>query len=308
MNRTHKMTKIQKHTIDLRSPRTEALEAAEAELENLTAQTDTLKASALAGNLGAETLATHTDRLNLATMRVDAARHAAEAELNNLADRNTIADAIAELLDDPALSTEAIETQFTNLKNVLTTIETANQARNLAIVGWAQKLRDLGVPDNGLTVDDDEIFIQSGGVTGTTIAIGAGRVTTISSVAEHVRHVTQDTSRRATMAVDPANIAKADSRGRARTTEVSVRLLHGLGGRKAGDILTTRNHTIGVLAKFVHDGHAELIDGEIPAPSPHVLKRFGVDSRAQAAPERITPRNANDGALVEAAVARAFQN
>ncbi len=308
MNRTHKMTKIQKHTIDLRSPRTEALEAAEAELENLTAQTDTLKASALAGNLGAETLAAHTDRLNLATMRVDAARHAAEAELNNLADRNTIADAIAELLDDPALTTSPIEEAISRLRQALADITTANETRNSAISGWVTRLRELGIPDTGLTVNGDEVHIQSAGPTGTTITIGGGRVSTIGSVAGHIRHTTQKHSDSAHMAIDPANLPSFDTRGRALGSITAIRLLRDLGGHNAGTVLTTRTHALGVLAQMVHNDNAELIEGDIPAPSPHVPKRFGVDSRAQAAPERITPRNANDGALVEAAVARAFQN
>ncbi|QNA92697.1 MULTISPECIES: hypothetical protein [unclassified Microbacterium] len=302
------MTKIQKHTIDLRSPRTEALEAAEAELENLTAQTDTLRASALAGNLGAETLAAHTDRLNLATMRVDAARHAAEAELNNLADRNSIADAIAELLDDPALATTPIEDAISKLRQALADITTANETRNSAITGWVTRLRQLGVPDTGLTVNGDEIHISSAGPTGTTITIGGGRVSTIGSVAGHIRHTTQKHSDSAHMAIDPANLPSSDTRGRALGSTTAVRLLKNLGGNKAGTVLTTRTHSLGVLAKFVHDGHAELIDGQIPDESKHTLKRFPVDTRPQEQPERVTPTNVNDATRVEDAVRKAFTN
>ncbi|MCT1394590.1 hypothetical protein M4D51_02485 [Microbacterium sp. p3-SID338] len=303
------MTKIQKHTIDLRSPRTEALEAAEAEFENLTAQTDTLKASALAGNLRAETLAAHTDHLNLATMRVDAARHAAEAELNNLADRNTIADAIAELLDDPALTTTPIEDAISRLRQALEDVTTANETRNSAIAGWVTRLRELGIPDTGLTVNGDEIHIQSAGPTGTTITIGGGRVSTIGSVAEYVRHTTQALSDGARMAVDPATLPSSDTRGRALSDITSIRLLKDLGGNKAGTVLTNRTHLVSVLARMVHNGNAELIDGEIPEPSKYERTFIPGDTSRLPDPQHVTTfANMHDDTIVEKAVTAAFRD
>lgn len=300
------MSKIQKHTLTLRSPRTDAAEHAYEELAYLEGQSARIQAAALSGNLSAEALAAHNDRLNLAKLRADAARAAADQEAGELAKANTIADAIAELLDDPSLSTTGIDKALDDLRNALAALDASNTERNGSITNWVQRLRALGVPDIGLTVNDDEIRIQSSGTTGTTITIGAGAVTTIGSTAEYVKHLAQPHASRARMAIDPSNITRADTRGRNLGAVTSVRLLHNLGGYQAGDVLTTRTHTLGVLAKFVHDGDAELIEGEIPAPSDYQRKSIPVDSRAQGPVEYQAPSTVGETAAIEEAVARAF--
>ncbi len=300
------MTKIQKHTIDLHTPKTDALETAQSELEHLTDQTARLSSLALAGNLGADTLADHNDRINLATLRLEAARTAAEDELGEVADANSIADAIAELLQDDTVATTAIERSIENLREAISAVHHANQDRNAAIVGWVGRLRALGIPDAGLTVNDDEIRILSQGVTGTTIAVGAGRVATVPSVAGHIRHVVGKDAADAHMAIDPSNLPSADTRGRAQAAIATVRLTRPLGGRAVGDILTTRTHTLGVLAQMVHSGNAELIEGEVPEPSTRERSFMPVDSRPKGPADVATPRNVHDDATVEAAVTKAF--
>lgn len=300
------MTKIQKHTIDLRTPKTDALEAAQAELDSLTAQTDRLSALALAGNLGADTLADHTDRINLATMRLKAARTAAEAERDELADANSITDAIAELLQDDTVATTAIERSIENLREAISAVQQSNRDRNATIVAWAERLRGLGIPDTGLTVNDDEIRILSQGVTGTTITIGAGRVSTVPSVAGHIRHVMGKDTAEAHMAIDPSNLASADTRGSMRAATAAVRLARPLGGRPVGDVLTTRTHTLSALAQMVHSGNAELIEGEVPEPSTRERTFMPVDLRRKGPTDATSLANANDDAVVDAAVTKAF--
>ncbi|WP_194763969.1 hypothetical protein [Microbacterium sp. UFMG61] len=303
------MTKIQKHTIELRSPRTDAAETASEELARLHGQTERIHHAALNGDLSASELATHTDRVNLATLRADTTRAAADRELSELGKPNDIADAIAELLDDPTLSTAALQDAVTALRTALIALESANHDRNTAIVEWVQRLRGLGIPDTGLTVNDDEIRIQSGGTTGTTISVGPGRVATVPSVAGHVRHITEKLAAKAHMAIDPSNLDQADSRGRARVDTAAVRLITPIGGRAVGDVLTTRNHTLGVLAQMVHNGNAELIEGTIPEESEHQRTVFLGDTSLLPDPQRVTNlRNVHDDSDVASAVAKAFSN
>lgn len=302
------MTKIRKHTIELHSPKTEAAAEAAEHFAYLTEQGARRKKDAIEGNLSAADLAAHTDELNLARLRADVTREAADAEMASLSDDNSVTDAIAELLDDSALSTAALEEAVANVQSALAALEASNQERNAAIIAWVNRLRELGVPDTGLTVNDDEIRIQSSGITGTQIMVGAGSVATIGSTAEYVKHVTRGHADRARMAIDPINITRADTRGRTRGAVTSVRLLTALGGNKAGTVLTTRTHTLGVLAQMVHVGNAELIEGELPEPSTRERSFMFVDNRTKGPQEATTISNANDEAIIEAAVAKAFTN
>lgn len=303
------MNKIQKHKIELRSPLTEAAESAAAELARLNERTESIHGAALAGSLTATDLATHTDRVNLATLRATTTRNAADHEHEELGQPNDITDAIAELLDDPALSTAALQNAVAALREALTTLENVNQERNEAIVEWVKRLRALGIPDTGLTVNDDEISIRSAGTTGTTIVIGPGRVTTVPSVAGHIKHITEKRADKARMAIDPTTLDQADSRGRTRATITAVRLTTPIGGRAVGDILSTRNHALGVLAQMVHKGNAELIEGTIPDESEHQRTLFLGDTSLLPDRQRATTfRNVNDDTLVDSAVTKAFTN
>lgn len=125
-------------------------------------------------------------------------------------------------------------------------------------------------------------------------------------MAPHIAHITQPYTRGAAQRIDPANLTRVDSRAKTEAQRISVRLLHPLGTKKAGEILTRRTHSSGVLAQLVHNGQAELIEGEIPDPSTYERTFFPVDSRAQQHTEPVTPTNVNDQLLVDRAVDKAF--
>lgn len=294
--------------LTLDSDKTRAAEDATLTLESLEARLPSIRDAALKGQMSAETLANWNDNIALARLRAEAATHDANEERKAVADPAAISEAVAAFHADGDLSTDALIAATDAVRSALEELEQVNTTRNEAVLGWVDKLRSLGVPDNGLTIDDAEISILTSAITGTTITIGSARTQAVRSVAPHIAHITHPYTKSATQRIDPATLTRVDSRTTDDTQRISIRLLHPMGARQTGEILTRRNHTAGVLAQLVHNGHAELIQGEIPEPSTYERTTIPVDSRAQHAPERTTPANANDQAVVDKAVAKAFSN
>lgn len=299
-----------KNTIEitLDSDKTREAEEASSALQSLEARLPSIRDAALKGQMSAETLANWNDDIALARLRAEAAGHDADAEREALADPAVIAEAVSEFHADSDLSTDALIAAADAVRSALGELERISTVRNVAVLGWVDKLRSLGIPDNGLTIDDAEISIQTSAITGTTIAIGSARTQAVRSVAPYVAHMAQPHIKGAAQRIDPATLTRVDSRATDNTRRISVRLLKPMGANQAGEILTHRDRTPGVLAQLVHNGHAELIEGQIPEPSTHVRTIIPVDSRAQQSPQRMTPANVNDQALVDSAVAKAFSD
>lgn len=295
--------------ITLDSDRARAAEEARDTLHSLEARLPSIRDAALKGQVSAETLANWNDDIALARLRAEAAEQNAADERAALADPAAIAEAVDAFGADDALSTDLLIAATQAARAALDNLEKINASRNSAVLGWVTKLRDLGVPDNGLTVGDSEIRIQTSATTGTTIAIGSARTQAVRSIAPHIAHLTQPYTRGAAQRIDPATLTRLDSRNTEDTQTVAVRLLVPIGGKDAGDVLTSHTHAVGVLAQWVHAEKAELIEGTIPEPSEHQRTLFFGDTSLLPDPQRVTTiRNANDDAIVARAVAKAFEN
>jgi hypothetical protein len=299
-----------KNTIEitLDSDKTRAAEETSSALQSLEARLPSIREAALKGQMSAETLANWNDDIALARLRAEAAAHDADMERKGVADPAAVSEAVAAFHADEDLATDTLIAATEAVRSALEQLEQVNATRNAAVRGWVDKLRSLGIPDNGLSIGDDEISIQTSAIAGTTITIGSARTQAVSSVAPHIAHITQPYTQSAAQRIDPANLTRVDSRATTEAQRISVRLLHPLGPKKAGEILTRRTHSAGVLAHLVHNGHAELIEGEIPEPSNYERKMIPVDSRTRLASEWVTPSNVNDQAVVDRAVDKAFSN
>lgn len=293
-------------TLDTEKSRT--AEEARAVLGQLESRLPGIREAALKGHMNASTLADINDDIALAKLRAEVAEEEAQAERDGLATDTEIASAIADLLADDGISAAPLLDAAENLRQALNEFEIVKDARNAPVARWIAKLRALGVPDKGLTVGDDEVLIYSSHPS-LSLTIGASRVESLATIAPYVAHLAERYTKGAAMRIDPDGLTRVDTRTTATNNLVTVRMLTALGTLKAGDTLTSRNRPRGALALMVHEGHAELIDGEIPEPSEHKRTVFLGDTSLLPDPHNpVTFNNMHDAGIVEAAVSKAFRD
>ncbi len=292
--------------ITLDSDKSRAAEEARDTLDSLEARLPRIREAALKGSMNASTLADINDEIALAKLRADVAEEEATAEREGLASDEEIAAAVVEFLADEGLASAPLTDAAENLRQALAEFEQIKDARNAAVTGWVKKLRGLGVPDSGLTIGQDEVRIYSAHPS-TNITVGNSRVESLASTAPYIAHLTQRYTQKANMRIDPDTLTRVDTRTTGAANIVTVQLLNPIGNLKAGDVLTSRNRPRGALAQMVHAGNAELIEGTIPEPSTHQRSLFVGDTSLPDAQRVTTIANANDDAIVSAAVTKAFE-
>lgn len=229
---------------------------------------------------------------------------AAEAELNGLAPVNTIADAIAELLEDPDLATTGLTTAAADLAQAIIRFREENDRRNTAIRTWANRLRALGVPDTGLTVNQDDFTIR-----GTSeIAIGAGRVSTLTQPDNYIRGIVRANTSHLSDWFAPDSIERHDQRDDTHTEHATVKLTRDIGGHQTGDTLTTRTHSRSVLATMIRDENAELIEGSLPTAPERTKAQVFWGAPTNDESTSMSMSSISEQANVDAAVTSAFAN
>ncbi|QCR39674.1 hypothetical protein C1N74_04015 [Microbacterium sp. SGAir0570] len=301
------MTKAKTPTLTLESPKTLAAATAAEELNAAATQLENAQQAALARQITGRDLKNIQADYDLAKLRSDAVQAAADRERSSLAPDAEIHAAITGLMDDSSLKADELTAAFAQLDTALQNIRDVNNKRNAAILGWVNKLRDLGVPDQGLTIDDEEVKIYTSATAGTTITIGGNQISALRRPAAYVAHaVNQHTRDARSQLLDPATLTRLDQRDSERAPAFRVKLTRPLGGKPAGHILSSREINPTNLARTVRDGNAELIEGtlpELPAEASRTYLPVGSDTTPlEGTP---TPRQAHDTARDDAAVTHA---
>ncbi|GLJ79751.1 hypothetical protein [Microbacterium imperiale] len=306
------MTKAKTPTITIETPKTLAAATAAEELSAAATQLENAQQAALTGQMSGRDLKNVQADYDLAKLRSDAVHAAADRERKSLAPDPDIHTAITALMGDSALKADDLTAAFAQLDTALQNIREVNNKRNAAILGWVNKLRDLGVPDQGLTIGDEEVKIYTSATAGTTLTIGGNHISALRTPAAYVAHAVNPHTRDArSQLLDPATLTRLDQRDSERAHIVRVKLTRPLGGKPAGHILTSREINPTNLARTVRDGHAELIDGtlpEIPEQPARSLLPVGSDTTPSqgALTSRETAEKKRDDAAVTRAVEAAF--
>lgn len=297
-------------TITLESDAKAAAETAAADLASAESRLRTVEDAALAGTLTGSELARVRADYDLARLRADRAQEAAASELAALSAGTAIPDALTELLQDPELATGQILDAFAGLSAALDTIEAVTRARNNALTRWISRLRDLGVPDRGLTIDGEDVTIVTGAGTQHHVRVGGASVSSLVNVSSHIAHVVfPHINNSANRRTDPAELARLDRRGERTAPVATVRLLRPIGGHQEGDELSTRHHNPTNLARMVRDGNAELIGGDLPELPEEKLRTFlpaGSDTTPRYDTATAQAQAAYDQSTADRAVAAAF--
>lgn len=303
------MTKAKSPTITLDTPKTLAAASAAEELTTAETQLENAQQAALSGQMTGRDLKNVQADYDLAKLRSDAVHAAADRERKSLAPDRDIHAAITSLKDDADLKTEDLTGAFAQLDAALQNIRDVNNKRNAAILGWVNKLRDLGVPDQGLTIDGEEVKIYTSATAGTTLTIGGNQISALRTPAAYVAHTVNPHTREArSQLLDPATLTRLDQRDSDRAPVVRVKLTRPLGGKPVGHILTSREINPTNLARTVRDGHAELIDGTLPEiPEQPARAILPVGSDTTPIQGALTPRETADQKRDDAAVTRAVE-
>ncbi|MDZ8275668.1 hypothetical protein R2Q81_06840 [Microbacterium aquimaris] len=255
--------------ITLESDKAATAETTTEDLNVLEGRLESTQAAALAGNIAPNSYATLRDQVELARLRANLAQAAADEERANLPDDKTIAATVDEFLTDPSLDIAQVLEAFDAVQSALTNLQTVANTRDQAVNGWVKKLRDLGIPDRGLHIDDDELKIYTGAGSASSITIGTAQVAGTGKIAPYIGHIVNPYIRSTSMRIDPTSLTRTDRRTRNTGSRIRIRLTINVGGKCAGDELTTATHIPSILASFVHRGQAELIEGELPdVPEP----------------------------------------
>lgn len=301
------MTKAKTPTITIETPKTLAAATAAEELSAFATELENAQQAALARQITGRDLKNIQADYDLAKLRSDAVQAAANRERNSLASDRDIHTAITAIKNDPALKTDELTAAFAQLNTALQNIRDINNTRNAAILAWVNELHGLGVPDQGLTIDDEEVKIYTSATAGTTITIGGNQISALRTPAAYVAHaVNQHTRDARSQLLDPATLTRLDQRDSERAPVFRVKLTRPLGGKSAGHILSSREINPTNLARTVRDGNAELIEGtlpELPAETSRTYLPVGSDTTPlEGTP---TPRQAHDTAREDAAVTHA---
>lgn len=252
--------------LDLNSPKSALAAQLAADLDRTEKQRAEVEQEALAGRMTADTLSRIDADRNLLRLRAETAQREADAELDALASEDELTAAIDELVSDNALSVTPIAEALEALTKAAEEVDKATAARDAALRGWVQRLKSLGVPEHGLTVDGKDIQILAASRVGGAprIGIGGGEVSETYTPARYIKYAVSKWLRVSDAPVSPAGLTNHDRRAEVHTDVVEARLLRPLSGRSAGDVLTSNNMAVSAIARLVNTGHAELIRGEIP--------------------------------------------
>lgn len=296
-------------TIALESDAKAAAATAASDLASAESRLRSVEDAALAGALPGSELARVRADYDLARLRADRAQEAADAELAALSGGTAIPDALRELLQDPELGTSQLLDAFAGLSAALDKIETVTRARNNALNRWISRLRDLGVPDRGLTIDGEDVKIVTGAGTQHHVRVGGAAVSSVVNVSSHIAHAVFPHVPNWNRRTDPADLSRLDRRDEATAPTATVRLLRAVGGHGAGAELSTRQHNPTNLARMVRDGSAEPVSGELPELPEDKTRTFmpaGSDTTPRYSSDTARAQATHDQAAANRAVASAF--
>ncbi|NRG40193.1 hypothetical protein HRK28_04595 [Rathayibacter sp. VKM Ac-2835] len=239
------------------------------QLQQLDRQRINLEKSALAGNVSGASLAEFDADRALVAARLNAARRTLEQEDNARGPEADIRTALDEMLADPTLSTEQAAASITGLNTAIDKVLIAFDARNTAVRGWANRLRKLGVPREGLEIDGAPITLRGGDGQGDAeISYGGNTISSIRGAASYIKALVDPLIKGEDFATDVDSLARHDRRDQPLEPEVRVRLTKDSGGHTAGAVLTSHKLAATALRHLVAAGHAVEIDhagNDIPA-------------------------------------------
>lgn len=275
--------------LELNSPKSALAAQLATDLDRTEKQRAEVEQEALAGRMTADTLSRIDADRNLLRLRADTAQREADAELDALASEDELTAAIDELVGDDALSVTPIAGALEALVKAAEDVEKATGIRDAALRGWVQRLKSLGVPDAGLSVDGKEIQILAAGRVGGAprISIGGGEISETYTPARYIKHAVSKWLRVSDAPVSPEGLSNHDRRVAVHAEVVEARLLRPLSGRSAGDILSSNNMAVSAIARLVNTGRAELIRGEIPEADLQTRIILGSQDRDQDRHENI---------------------
>jgi hypothetical protein len=228
-------------------------------LQELTVQKEEHERLALEGHLSPEVVTQLEGERRFAEMRAEAAARAAEQEREALASNEQLTKAFNDFLSDDTISVAAMRDALTAISDAVAAFKELARTRDEAVKAWSRKLRALGVPDVGLTVDNLEAVITRNG----QISIDGRTVSPVSGVNAYILG-----------ALPPAigtNRTNSDSLNlhdrRRPVDNLEVRVIKEVGGKRVGDVLSTRKGmSTKQLARMVHSGLAEVTAGYVPEP------------------------------------------
>jgi hypothetical protein len=249
-----------------------------AQLERLEERSEQYEAAALAGTLSPSTVAQIDGEKKYAKMRADAANRAASEEQSKIAPEKELRAAVKEFTRDPNLSIDPLLTALEAVEAALSEFDTAVAARNQSVVEWVKKLRTLGVPNSGMTIDDNPIELQGGGViqSGTSgreigsISIGGATVSVVNDVAPFISSAVwawlPDTQ---IMRLDKESLSRYDRRDKIGEPVIWATVTRAVGSLKPRTRVNNNQLTIGSLELLVSGGYATWDDEsmrEVDAP------------------------------------------
>jgi hypothetical protein len=252
--------------IELDTPETQRADAAQSTLQQLLERRDDYEARAVSGELSAAALASLDDQIALEKMRTSRAAKDAENQRTSLGSVAKIRKAIDGIEKDPALMVDPILDAITAVGAALDRLAAANAHRTAAFDGWVTHLRELGVPADGLTVDDRTVVLTTGNAVGRKvgrISLGAAQVEVIEDVAPYVRPTFRPWTKQE-LAITPEALTHYDRRDRTPADDWAIKLLHPLGGKPAGTAIRSGDMTPKTAINLVGSGHAELTEGVLP--------------------------------------------
>ncbi|MFJ3319371.1 hypothetical protein [Curtobacterium sp. NPDC086286] len=257
-------------SIELNTEASQRATELQARLRELTDRKEEYELLALEGHLSPEAVTQLEGERRFAEMRAEAAARAAEQEREALASNERLTKAFNDFLSDDTISVAAMRDALTAISDAVAAFKEQARTRDEAVKAWSRKLRALGVPTEGLTVDNLEATITSNG----QITIDGRTVSPVSGVNAYILG-----------ALPPAigtNRANADSLNlhdrRQRVDHLEVRVIKEVGGKRIGDVLSTRKGmSTRQLARMVHSGLAEVTAGDVPEPD--LTERHFIASR-----------------------------
>jgi hypothetical protein len=230
-----------------------------ARLQELTARKAEYEALALSGELSPAAVTELEGERRFAEMRAEAAERAAKQEREALASNEKLTKALNDFLADDDLSVDPLKDALSAISEAVAVFMERAQTRDAHVKDWNRKLRSLGVPDQGLTVDGLEVSMTSNGqisVDGRTVNVTSGQNALVVGALPPLIGSTR---------LDSGALDTFDRRQ--EIAHLEVRVVKAVGAKSAGDVLSTRKgFTASQLARMVHSGHAELVAGEVPEP------------------------------------------
>ncbi|WP_027465709.1 hypothetical protein [Curtobacterium sp. UNCCL17] len=153
-----------------------------ARLQELTARKEEYEALALDGQLSPAAVTELEGERRFAEMRAEAAERAEKQKRGVLASNEKLTKAFNDFLADDSISVDAMRDALTVISDAVAAFKEQTRVRDEAVRSWVRKLRALGVPDEGLAVDNLEAVITSNG----QISIDGRTVSPINGVNAYI--------------------------------------------------------------------------------------------------------------------------